>query len=147
MNESNVGAIIVDGVWVPVSGHNAVDAGNDSDMTNSYSSEQREAIHRRAKAITQGQQVPATDGHCAVGAQRRNSDVITSSMSEVDQIAGLLGQIVMRTKSLSDKDRARVREFIRMTQAVLTATTCLPEQDQQTFEAALRDAAARNNGY
>jgi hypothetical protein len=100
-------------------------------VVSKYTEEERDAIFRKAKAM-----LPATDGHNAV---------ITSSMSEVDQIAGLLGQIVMRTKSLSDKDRARVREFIRMTQAVLTATTCLPEQDQQTFEAALRDAA--RNGY
>jgi hypothetical protein len=100
-----------------------------------YTDEQRDAIFRKARAIT-GQQLPATDGHHAIAAQ---------SNSEVDQIAGLLGQIIRRTKSLSAEDALRVREFIRMTQAVLTATTCLPEADQKVFEAALRDAA--RNGY
>jgi hypothetical protein len=139
---SSVVAIVVDGVWVPVSdGRRAIEinAGNDSDMTNSYTQEQREIIHRKAKAMT-GQQLPATDGHCAVDA-RNNSDVMRSSTDEVDQIVGLLGQIVRRTKSLSAEDALRVREFIRMTQAVLTATTCLPAGDQRAFEAALRDAA------
>jgi hypothetical protein len=136
---NNVVAIVVDGVWVPISGRHAIDAGNDFDMTNSrYTEEEREAIHRRAKAIAapKEQQLPVTDGHCAA---------TNSSTNEVDQIAGLLGQIIRRTKSLSEEDARRVREFIRMTQAVLTATTCLPEADQKIFEAALRDAT--RNGY
>jgi hypothetical protein len=112
-------------------------------MDNKYTQEQRDLIFRRAKAIT-GQQLPVTDGHHAIDTQN-NSDMTNSSTNEVDVIAGLLGQIIRRTKFLSDQDQGRVREFIRMTQAVLTATTCLPEADQKIFEAALRDA--RNHGY
>src|SRR5260370_42373195 len=98
---SNVVAIVVDGVWVPVSGRHTIDAGNDSDMTDSskYTTEEREAIYRRAKAIT-GQQLPARDGHHVIDVQN-SSDVINSSTNEVDQIVGLLGQIIRRTKGLS----------------------------------------------
>jgi hypothetical protein len=112
-------------------------------MDNKYTQEQRDAIHRRAKALSQGQQLPATDGHHAIDVQ--NNNVINSSTNEVDKIVGLLGEIVMRTKGLSEPDAARVRELVRVAHATLTATTCLPEKDQRLFQAALRDA--RNHGY
>src|SRR5713226_7109380 len=108
-----------------------------TESSKAYSVEEREAIHRRAKAIT-GQQLPARDGHHAIDVQNSYS-----STNEVDQIVGLLGQIIRRTKGLSAPDAARVRELVRVAHATLTATTCLSEKDQQLFQAALRDAARR----
>ncbi|MBR1276106.1 hypothetical protein [Bradyrhizobium sp. AUGA SZCCT0283] len=83
------------------------------------------------------------DDHCAVNA-RNDSHVISSSMSEVDQIVALLGQVVRRAQSLSDTDQRRVRDFVHAASSMLSATTYLPKADQKVFETALRDVASRN---
>jgi hypothetical protein len=88
---------------------------------------------------------PQVNDHHAVNARNNDSHVINSSMSEVDQIVSLLGQVVRRAQSLSEQDQRRVRDFVQATQSMLTATTYLPKSDQTKFEAALRrDVAARN---
>ena len=66
-----------------------------------------------------------------------------SSMNEVDQIVGLLSQVVKRAQSLSEPDQRRVRDFVHAAQAMLSATTYLPRSDQRLFEATLRDVAEK----
>jgi hypothetical protein len=87
-------------------------------------------------------QPPVVDGHHQLN--ERNDFNSPTPTSEVDQIATLLAQVVRRAQPLSEPDRRRVRDFCHATQAMLTATTYLPEADQKLFAASLRDAAAKN---
>jgi hypothetical protein len=89
------------------------------------------------------QQLPVSDGHNAVGSRDNSWVVDDSSMNEVDQIVGLLSQVVKRAQSLSEPDQRRVRDFVHAAQAMLSATTYLPRSDQRLFEATLRDVAEK----
>ncbi|MGZ6316307.1 MAG: hypothetical protein ACXWNQ_03530 [Anaerolineales bacterium] len=71
--------------------------------------------------------------------QRTDTQVIDGSMSDVDRIVSLLGQVVRLAQTLSPTDARRVRDFVHATESMLSATTYLPEQDQARFERALRE--------
>ena len=74
---------------------------------------------------------------------RNNSYVIDPSRNEVDQIVAHLSQVIRLAQSLSEPDQRRVRDFVRAAQAMLDATTSLPQSDQKIFETALRNLVAR----
>ena len=63
---------------------------------------------------------------------------LDSSISDVDAITAMLGEIVRRTQKLSRDDQQRVRSFVYAAQNILEATTRLPSEDQRIFEDALR---------
>jgi hypothetical protein len=76
-----------------------------------------------------------------VNARKNDGYVTIPSMSDIDQIVSLLGQVVLRAQSLPESDKRRVRDFVCAAQGMLTATTYLPTSDQRVFDAYLRDAA------
>jgi hypothetical protein len=82
-------------------------------------------------------QLPVSDGHNAI-------DASSSSIFTVDDVVAVLTKIIVQTRTLSKEDQGRVREFLRIANATLSATTCLPVGDQRLFEAHLRNAAKRN---
>jgi hypothetical protein len=92
------------------------------------------------------QQLPVSDGHNAIDAKRDTHNVINSSHSilTVDDVVAALAKIIVQTQTFSKEEQGRVREFLRIAHATLSATTCLPIGDQRLFEAHLRNAAARN---
>ena len=85
------------------------------------------------------QQFPVSDGHNAI-------DASSSSILTVDDIVAVLAKIIVQTRDLSREDQGRVREFLRIANATLSATTCLPDGDQRLFEAHLRDVASKKYG-
>ena len=97
---------------------------------NKYSPQQTRAILQRAREIL------ARSG--------RHTNV--RSVSEIDRIVSLLTQVVIKARSLSEPDKRRARDFVHATQAMLTATTYLPQTDQRIFETALRNLAAEQRG-
>jgi hypothetical protein len=90
------------------------------------------------------QSLPVSDGHNAIDA--RNDAHVNSSHSilTVDDIVAVLAKIIIQTQTFSKEDQGRVREFLRIANATLSATTCLPIGDQRMFEAHLRNAAAKH---
>jgi hypothetical protein len=89
------------------------------------------------------QQLPVSDGHNAVDTTN-DAHVINPSILKVDDVVAVLAKIIVQTRTLSKVDQGRVREFLRIANSTLSATTCLPDGDQRLFEAHLRNAAARN---
>jgi hypothetical protein len=79
--------------------------------------------------LVDGKLYPADAGHRAL-----------EPMQPVDEIVHMLSRVVSLAQTLSERDAGRVREFVRITQAALTASTCLPSNDQQLFQDALRQA-------
>ena len=64
-------------------------------------------------------------------------------MDAIDEIPHLLARVVALTQTLSEQDARRAREFIRIAHAAMTVSTCLPPNDQQIFQDALRQQARR----
>ena len=60
------------------------------------------------------------------------------SSDPVDEIVSLLATATRLAQGLSRENQSRVREIYRAAQAVLAASTVLPRDDQDKFQAALR---------
>jgi hypothetical protein len=69
---------------------------------------------------------------------RQRADTQIEASMGVDQIAGLLGQVVRLAQGLSPEDARRARDFMHAASAAMTATTYLDESDQRKFERSLR---------
>jgi hypothetical protein len=74
--------------------------------------------------------------------QLANGDTraLAAPMSGIDQIVDGLAHIVALAQQLNESDARRAREFVRIALATMTASTSLPDRDQQQFMGALRQA-------
>jgi hypothetical protein len=88
--------------------------------------------------VIDGKWTPLGDDGQPLVRQSADTQVIEASMGGVEEIAGLLGQVVRLAQGLGPEDARRARDFMHAAQAAMTATTYLSGPDQQTFERSLR---------
>jgi len=60
-------------------------------------------------------------------------------MDPVDEVAGLLARVIHIAQTLNETDQRRVRDLTHAASSALSASTCLPRDDQRRFEQALRN--------